>query len=190
MSVKIGVVIGSNRPSRVGPTVAKWFMDEVKDTPNVEFHLVDLAELKLPFFDEPESPMKGNYQNDHTKKWAAIVESLDGFVFVTPEYNHGHVAYLKNAIDFLYAEWSRKPVAFVGYGAMGAVRAIEQLMPVLGTVGAVGLNSTGNSVAIIDVWAAFDENGKLNPEKLKVGTPENLVKNLLWWAEALKAART
>jgi NAD(P)H-dependent FMN reductase len=187
MSVKIGIIIASNRPTRSGPKIADWFLSQVKDTKGVEFELIDLAEVNLPFLDEPNLPAMGNYKHEHTKKWGAKIAALDGFVLVTTEYNHGYPAALKNALDFLYHEWSRKPVAFVGYGALGAVAAIEQLVDVTARLGMVPLLST--TTLIIDVWAAFDEEGNFNEANLRGSKPSKLMENLVWWAETLKPAR-
>jgi len=189
MSLKIGVIVGSTRPTRAGRQVADWFMDEVKNTPDVEFVLLDLKEIDLPFLNEPGLPAQADYKNESTKKWSDMVEPLDGFVLVTPEYNHAVAAPLKNALDILYNEWNRKPVAFVGYGALGAARAIEQLVGAVTALGMAPLNSSGKTINIVEIWAAFDEDGQLKPDHIKSGNPEKVVDNLVWWANALKAAR-
>jgi NAD(P)H-dependent FMN reductase len=188
MSLKIGVIVSSTRPTRVGPTIADWFMNQVKTAKDLEFELIDLAEIKLPFLNESQSPMMGQYEHDHTKKWAERVSSYDGYVFVTAEYNHGYPAPLKNALDSAYHEWAKKPVAFVGYGAMGGVRAIEQLVNVAAQLHMMPLSGTSNTVRIIDVWAAFDEKGVLKPDHLK-GSVGGLVEELTWWGNVLKEAR-
>src|ERR1041385_8924474 len=114
---KIGIVLGSTRPGRNGEQVAKWVLDVAarRDTNGVEFELVDLADYPLPHLDEAIPPSLGQYQNEHTKKWAEKVAWFDGFVFVTPEYNHSTSGVLKNAIDYLYKEWNNKAVGFVSY---------------------------------------------------------------------------
>lgn len=187
MSLKIGVIISTTRPTRLGRKVADWFMDQVKNS-DMQFDLIDLAEINLPFLDEPESPSNNNYVRQSTKDWSKKIEGYDGYVFVTAEYNHGYPAPLKNAIDTLYHEWAKKPVAFMGYGAMGAARSIEQLANVVAQVGGMPLSSTSSSVRIIDVWAAFDEAGTVKPEFIK-GHVEGLLRDLSWWGEALKTAR-
>jgi NAD(P)H-dependent FMN reductase len=126
------VVIASTRPTRVGPAVARWFADRVTERGSFDLDLVDLAELDLPFLDEPEHPRFARYVHDHTKRWSARVSAADAFVFVTPEYNHGYSAPLKNAIDFLHHEWEHKPVGFVSYGGVAAgTRAVQQLKPIV-----------------------------------------------------------
>lgn len=186
MSLKIGVIIGSNRPTRNGEKIAAWFMEQVKDTPEVEFQLIDLAEIDLPFLDEPNVPALGNYQKESTQKWSALIEPLDGFVLVAAEYNHGYTAVLKNALDTLYSEWAKKPVAFVGYGALGAVAAIEQLVNITAQLGMVPQPST--AVKVIQSWGAFDDEGQFD-ESLVHGKIAGLVANLVWWAQVLQAAR-
>lgn len=188
MSLKIGVIVSTTRPARVGRKIADWFMDQVKNTDNVQFDLIDLADINLPFMNEPKSPMYGDYEHDHTKKWAKLVDSYDGFVFVTAEYNHGYPATLKNALDSAYHEWARKPVAFVGYGAMGGVRSIEQLVNVAAQLHMVPLSGTSHTVKIIEVWSAIDEADEVKPEYIH-GDVQALVKELKWWGEMLKAAR-
>ena len=125
------VVIASTRPTRVGMAVGRWFVDRATEHPAFDVDLVDLAELDLPFMDEPEHPRFARYVHDHTKRWSARVKAADVFVFVTPEYNHGYNAPLKNAIDFLHHEWEHKPVGFVSYGGVAAgTRAMQALKPV------------------------------------------------------------
>ena len=126
------VIVASTRPTRVGMAVGRWFVDRATEHHAFDIDLVDLAELDLPFMDEPEHPRFSRYVHDHTKRWSARVKAADAFVFVTPEYNHGYNAPLKNAIDFLHHEWEYKPVGFVSYGGVAAgTRAVQQLKPVV-----------------------------------------------------------
>jgi NAD(P)H-dependent FMN reductase len=123
----IGIILGSTRPNRNGEQVAKWVLDHAARRDDARFELVDLRDYPLPHLDEPLPPSLGQYQNDHTKRWSQKIASFDGFVIVTPEYNHGTSGVLKNAIDFLYAEWNNKAVGFVSYGSVGGARAAEHL---------------------------------------------------------------
>src|SRR6476659_384141 len=125
--LKLAIIIGSTRPGRVGEAVARWVYELAKPREDAEFELVDIADFNLPLLDEPVPPSQGKYSKPHTKAWAAKVESFDGYVFVTPEYNHGTSGALKNAIDFLYAEWNNKAAGFVSYGGASGARAVEQL---------------------------------------------------------------
>jgi NAD(P)H-dependent FMN reductase len=129
---RIGIILGSTRPNRNGEQVAKWVFDLASRRDDAEFELIDLRDYPLPHLDEPLPPSLGQYQHEHTKQWAATIASFDGFVIVTPEYNHGTSGVLKNAIDYLYAEWNNKAVGFVSYGSVGGARAVEHLRLVAG----------------------------------------------------------
>ncbi len=124
---RIAIVIGSTRPGRLGAEVADWVARQAKDRHLASYEVLDVAEFDLDLLNEPTVPGAANreYDNDKTRRWSRAVDEFDGFVFVTPEYNHSVPAALKNAFDVLYPEWSHKPASFVGYGADGAVRAIE-----------------------------------------------------------------
>jgi NAD(P)H-dependent FMN reductase len=130
--VRIGIILGSTRPNRNGGDVARWVLAHATGRGDAQFELLDLREHPLPHFDEPVPPSAGKYQNEHTRRWAATIDRFDGFVVVTPEYNHGAPGVLKNAFDYLYAEWNNKAVGFVSYGTAGGVRAVEQLRQVAG----------------------------------------------------------
>ncbi len=132
--LKLAIIIGSTRPNRVGESVGKWVQQLAQKRSDAEFELVDIKEFNLPLLDEPVPPSMGQYSKEHTKKWAAKIGSFDGYVFVTPEYNHGISGALKNAIDFLFAEWNNKAAGFVGYGSAGGARAVEHLRLVMAEV--------------------------------------------------------
>ncbi|MFF4243403.1 NADPH-dependent FMN reductase [Streptomyces sp. NPDC001822] len=125
--VKIGIILGSTRPGRNGEAVARWVHDVASQRTDAEYELVDLLDYNLPHLDEMMPPSMGQYAQAHTQEWARKIASFDGFVMVTPEYNHSTSGALKNAIDFLYAEWNNKAVGFVGYGSLGGSRAVEHL---------------------------------------------------------------
>src|SRR5258705_8968517 len=125
--IKIAIIVGSTRPGRNGEAVAKWVYEAAKNRSDAEFELVDIKDFNLPLLDEPVPPSLGQYSMPHTKVWAAKIDGFDGYVFVTPEYNHGISGALKNAIDFLFAEWNNKAAGFVSYGGAGGARAVEQL---------------------------------------------------------------
>src|SRR5258705_6425831 len=129
--LKIAIILGSTRPGRNGEAVAKWVHEIAKKRTDAEFELVDIKDYNLPLLDEPVPPIIGQYSKPHTKAWAAKIGSFDGYVFVTPEYNHGISGALKNAIDFLFAEWNNKAAGFVSYGGAGGARAVEHLRFVL-----------------------------------------------------------
>src|SRR5947209_7166662 len=130
--IKIAIIIGSTRPGRNGEAVAKWVYQVASKRNDATFELVDIKDFNLPLLDEPIPPSMGQYSKPHTKVWAAKIASFDGFVFVTPEYNHGTSGALKNAIDFIYQEWNNKAAGFVGYGSALGARAIENLRLIMG----------------------------------------------------------
>ena len=129
---RLSIIIGSTRPGRAGLPIADWFADRARAHGGFEIDLVDLAELNLPMLDEPNHPRLRQYTHQHTKDWSARVAGSDAFVIVTPEYNHGYSAAVKNAIDYLHHEWHYKPVGFVSYGGVAAgTRAMQQLKQVV-----------------------------------------------------------
>jgi NAD(P)H-dependent FMN reductase len=132
---KIGVVVGSTRPRRICKDLAQWVLDVARAESSLSYELIDLAEVALPFLDEPLMAALAQYEHEHTKRWSALVSSYDGFVFVFPQYNWGYTAVLKNALDFLYHEWHDKPAALVTYGTRGGGRGADQLKQVLHGIG-------------------------------------------------------
>lgn len=139
---KLLIVIASTRPGRVGLPVGEWFTAQAEAHGAFDVEVVDLKELGLPFMDEPKHPRFKQYEHQHTKDWSATVERADAFVFVTPEYNHGYTAPLKNALDYLNQEWEHKPAGIVSYGGVAAgTRAAQQLKQVLIVLGMVPVPS-------------------------------------------------
>jgi NAD(P)H-dependent FMN reductase len=132
---RLTIIIGSTRPGRAGLPIGTWFAGRARSHGGFDVNVVDLAELDLPLLDEPSHPRLRQYIHRHTKNWSAIVDASDAFVIVTPEYNHGYPAPLKNAIDYLHMEWCDKPVGFVSYGGVSAgTRAVQQLKQVVTTL--------------------------------------------------------
>jgi NAD(P)H-dependent FMN reductase len=137
--IQIAVILGSTRPGRRAETVARWVAEAAGRHPAVKageasVELVDLADYGLPLLDEPLPAASGHYRNAHTKRWAATIDRFDGFVFVTSEYNSSMPAALKNAIDYLYAEWNHKAAGFVSHGVNGGIRAVEHLRQIMGDI--------------------------------------------------------
>lgn len=132
--IRIGIIVGSTRPGRNAEAVAGWVHDLAAKRGDAEFELVDLRDFPLPHLDEAFPAAYGQYEHPHTRAWSERIASFDGFVFVTPEYNSSTSGVLKNAIDFLYAEWADKAAGFVSYGVDGGARAAEHLRQVLGRV--------------------------------------------------------
>ena len=126
------VIIGSVRPGRIGAAFARWFVPLAEKHGTFEVEVIDLAEVSLPFMDEPHHPRLARYQHEHTKRWSATISRADAFVLVTPEYNYGYSPALKNAIDYLHSEWADKAVGFLSYGGVAAgTRGVQQLRQVL-----------------------------------------------------------
>ena len=160
---KLLIVIASTRPGRVGLPVGRWFESVARDHGAFEVEVVDLAELQLPFLDEPNHPRLRRYTKQHTRDWSGTVESADVFVFVTSEYNYGYPAALKNAIDFLHVEWQDKALGFVAYGGIAAgTRAMQQLKPV---VLALKLVVANEAVNIAWVKEKIGDDGELQADE-------------------------
>ncbi|KQZ87126.1 FMN reductase [Mesorhizobium sp. Root157] len=185
---RIGIVVGSTRPNRFADKPTQWISAIAQQHTDLEFEVLDLRDYPMPFFDEQASLAWAPAQNEVALRWQKKVEELDGFIFITAEYNHGPTAVLKNAIDYAFSEWNNKPVAFVGYGGAGAVRAVEQLRQVAIEVQMAPIR---NAVHILlpDFVAVLQQGKKLADfEHLNQGA-EQLLKQLSWWAYALKRAR-
>jgi NAD(P)H-dependent FMN reductase len=182
---RIGIILGSTRPNRNGEQVAKWVLDIAESRDDSEFELVDLRDYPLPHLDEPMPPSLGQYQGQHTKEWASKIGSFDGFVIVTPEYNHGTSGVLKNAMDYLYAEWNNKAVGFVSYGAVGGARAAEHLRLVAGELQMADVRQqvTLSLITEFENFSVFKP-GDYNVESLNV-----LLDQVIAWSEALAPIR-
>jgi NAD(P)H-dependent FMN reductase len=132
---KLHVIIASTRPGRIGLPIGNWFFERAKAHGKFDVTLVDLKEVNLPLFDEPQHPRFGTYEHAHTKAWSATVSAADAFVFVTPEYNFSTSPALLNALDYLFKEWAYKPAAFVSYGGISAgLRAVQMAKQTLTTL--------------------------------------------------------
>jgi len=182
---RIGIIIGSTRPNRNGEQVANWVLEIASRRSDAEFELVDLRDYPLPHLDEPLPPSLGQYQNDHTKEWAEKIGSFDGFVFVTPEYNHGTSGVLKNAIDFLYAEWNNKAVGFVSYGAVGGARAAEHLRLV---VAELQMADVRQQVAL-SLITEFENYSVFKPGDYNVPALNTMLDQIVAWSTALAPIR-
>lgn len=187
---KIQIILGSTRQGREGEKVGKWILAEAQKREDFDVELIDLRDLDLPFFDEAVSPAynKGQYTNPKATAWAKKIGEADGYIFISPEYNHGYPAVLKNAIDYVYTEWNKKPAGLVTYsgGPWAGVRAAQQLRQVFVEVQMVPIR---NAVHIPFVWKAFAEDGTIVDEHT-AGLAPTFFDQLIWWASALKTART
>src|SRR5690242_7427752 len=183
---RIAVILGSTRPGRRGEQVARWVMDRARQRTDAEFELIDLIDHPLPHLDEPLPPNMGHYQNPHTQDWAATIGRYDGFVFVTPEYNHSTSGVLKNAIDYLYAEWNNKAAGFVSYGSLGGTRAIEHLR---GISSELQIAHVRQQVSF-SLFHDFENFSTFTPGPQHADSAQVLFDQLESWAGALKAVRT
>jgi len=183
--LKIGIITGSTRPNRKSPDVAKWVLEIAKKRRDAEYELVDIKDFELPLLDEPMPPSLGQYQQPHTKRWAAKIAALDAFVFVSPEYNHGIPAALKNAIDFLFAEWSDKAAGFVSYGAAGGSRAVEHLRLVLAEVHV----ATVRAQVLLSMMTDFESFTTFKPAPHHEKSVGTMLDQVLAWGGALKQLR-
>jgi NAD(P)H-dependent FMN reductase len=184
---KIAIVTGSTRPGRVNLAVAQWVCDVAKaqNRADAEFELVDIADYKLPLFDEPLSPAKGQYAHAHTKAWSERIKGFDAYVFVAPEYNHGPSAALKNAVDYLHGEWADKAAGFVSYGSMGGVRAVEHLRLVLAALGV----ATVRAQVMLSLFTDFEGFHTLKPAPHREAEVRTVLEQVVRWGAALSALR-
>ena len=182
---RIGIILGSTRPNRNGEQVAKWVYETATLRSDADFELVDLRDYPLPHLDEPLPPSMGQYQNDHTKEWSDKIASFDGFVIVTPEYNHSTSGVLKNAIDYLYAEWNNTAVGFVSYGAVGGARAAEQLRLISGEL---QMADVRQQVAL-SLLTDFENYSVFKPSAYHVAALNTLLDQVVAWSSALAPLR-
>jgi NAD(P)H-dependent FMN reductase len=182
---RIGIILGSTRPNRNGEQVAKWVYEIAARRDDAEFELVDLRDYPLPHLDEPLPPSMGQYQNEHTRQWADKIASFDGFVFVTPEYNHSTSGVLKNAIDYLYAEWNNKAAGFVSYGGVGGARAAEHLRLIAGEL---QMADVRQQVAL-SLLTEFENFSVFKPGDYNRAALDTLLDQVIAWSGALAPLR-
>lgn len=181
---KIAIIIGSTRPGRKGEGVAKWAYEEARKRTDVDVELVDIADYNLPLLDEENLPAMGQYTKEHTKKWAAKIGEFDGYIFVTPEYNHGTSAALKNALDYLYKEWNNKACGFIGYGWTGGLRGIEQLRACVSNLELADVRQQ------VDISFVHDyKDGAIAAGEHKSKALNGVIDQVKAWSDALKPLR-
>lgn len=182
---KIQIITGSTRPGRLNKQVADWIYDIASQRDDLEVELVDITDYNLPLLDEPVPPSQGQYSKDHTKKWAAKIAEADGYIFVAPEYNHGIPGALKNAIDFLYAEWNNKAAGFVSYGSASGVRSVEHLRGVMGELQIADVRAQ----VMLNLGQDFENYSILKAKDSHVESANTMLDQLTAWAGALKSIR-
>jgi len=182
---KIGIIIGSTRPGRIGEQVAKWYYEIAKMRTDAEFELIDIADYDLPLLDEALPAGYNQYSQEHTKKWAAKIAEFDGFVMVTPEYNHSTSAALKNALDYLSLEWNNKAVGFVSYGSSMGVRAVEHLRQIAGELQMADVRQQ----VMFSLFTDFENASVFKPAEGKEDGVNEQLDQLIPWSNALKTVR-
>ncbi|NJP88532.1 NAD(P)H-dependent oxidoreductase [Nonomuraea sp. FMUSA5-5] len=183
--LRIGVILGSTRPGRNGEQVAHWVLEHASRRTDATYELVDLLDYPLPHLDEPMPPAYGQYRNEHTKAWAAKIASFDGFVMVTPEYNHSTSGVLKNAIDYLFAEWNHKAFGIVSYGSVGGARAAEHLRLIGGEL---KLAAVRTNVAL-SLFTDFQDFSELAAGDRQAATLATMLDEVVAWSRALAPLR-
>lgn len=186
MVIKIAIILGSTRPGRNGEAVARWVYEIAKKRIDAEFEFVDIEDFNLPLLDEPVPPSQGQYSKEHTKRWSDKIDSFDGYIFVTAEYNHGIPGALKNAIDFLYQEWNNKAAGFVSYGSAGGVRSVEHLRLVMAELQIADVRAQ----VTLSLFTDFENFTKFKPAAFQEQYVNTLLDQVIAWGRALKFLRT
>ena len=186
MALKLNIIIVSTRPGRIGPALATWLHDYVKESGAFDAELVDLAAFNLPVYDEPRHPRLRQYEHAHTKAWSASVDAADAFVFVTPEYNFFAPPSFVNAIAFLSHEWSGKPAGLFSYGGVsGGLRAAQSEKMLLTTMNIMPI---AEGIAV-PMAPKLITDGVFQPNELILASAKSMIEQLQRWATALKTMR-
>jgi NAD(P)H-dependent FMN reductase len=185
---KIGIIVGSTRPGRFADIPVQWLGEIVRKRDDADFELVDLRDYPMPFFEEKRPLIYAPPENEVAIRWGAKMASLDGYIFVTPEYNHGIAAVLKNALDYAYSEYNRKPATFVGYGGAGGARAIEQLRLVLAELQVASLKHTVQ-IGAVEMIGIVRQGKSMTDYPYLADSAGPMLSEIVWWSNALRAAR-
>ncbi len=183
--IKVGIITGSTRPGRKSIDVAQWVAGLAQKRTDAEFEVVDIKDFDLPLLDEPIPPSMGQYSQPHTLAWAAKIKTFDAYIFVTPEYNHSISGALKNAIDFLYAEWNNKAAGFVSYGTVGGARAVEHLRLVMGELQIADVRAQ----VALSLFTDFQNFSVFQPAPHHEVTVNTMLDQLIAWGSTLKSLR-
>ena len=185
--ISLKIIIASTRQGRKGPLLADWIFEKARAHSEFDVEVIDLAAVNLPFMDEPNHPRLKQYTHQHTKDWSTKIASADAFILVTPEYNHGYPATIKNAIDFLYHEWRHKPIGFVSYGGIaGGTRAIQLLKPVLACLEMTPLTAAVN----VPFFTKYIQDDKFTASDEQNKMAAGLFAELKTWSGLLNQLRT
>jgi len=183
--IKLAIIIGSTRPGRNAEAVARWVYEIAQKRKDAQFEVVDIQAFNLPLLDEAVPPSMGQYSKPHTQAWAAKIASVDGYVFVTPEYNHAPSGALKNAIDYLYKEWNNKAAGFVSYGSAGGVRAVEQMRLIMGELQVADVRAQ----VMLSLFTDFENFSVFKPAAMHGKSLNTMLDQVVAWAGALKGLR-
>ena len=183
--LRIAIIIGSTRPGRNGEAVGRWVHEVASKRSDAEYELVDLLDFNLPLLDEPVPPSQGKYSKPHTLAWSAKIDSFDGYVFVTPEYNHSTSGALKNALDFIYKEWNNKAAGFVGYGSAGGTRAVEQLRLIMGELQVADVRAQ----VMLSLFTDFENFSVFKPGERQERSVNAMLDQVVAWSQAMKTLR-
>ena len=185
---KVGIIIGSTRPGRFADKPAQWIAERAKAAGKFEVEILDLRDYGLPLFEEKMSPAWAPSESTAAQAWQKKIDSLDGFIILAAEYNRGPTGALKNALDYAYNEWNRKPVAFVGYGGVGGARAVEQLRLIAIELQMAPIR-TGVHILLPDFMAVMQGQKQLGEiEHLNQGA-DDMLAQFDWWLQTLTTAR-
>ena len=189
--MKILIIMGSTRQNRFSEKPANWIFEEAKKRKDLYVELVDLRNYPLPFFDEVISPsmIKESYSNENVKKLTKKVGEADGFIIISPEYNHGYPAVLKNMLDYIYKEWNNKAVGFVSYGSVGGARVVEQLRQVAIELQMAPIRQSVHIPTQLFIDILMGKNNDPNPFDNLKSQADSFLDQLIWWTKALKVAR-
>ncbi len=180
-AIRVGIIAGSTRAGRKSIAVAQWLQSIAAARPDESYEIIDIADFALPLVDEPFPPASGRREKPHTMRWAAAIASFEGFVLITPEYNHSPSAALRNALDFLHDEWADKAVAFVNYGADGGVRAVEHLRQIAGELQLADIRPSVS----LSFAADFENYTTFAPRADREQAAATMLRDLARWTRAL-----
>ncbi|MCQ6560585.1 NADPH-dependent FMN reductase [Paenibacillus mendelii] len=183
--MKIQIIIGSVREGRRGKSIGEWAFHTAAARGDVQVELIDLKEWDLPMYDLAKPPILGQYEDPLQQRWADKIKEADGYLFISPEYNHSFTSALKNALDYLYEEWGRKPASFIGYGPTGGIRGIEQLRLVLIELKMAAL---GSALHLTKVHEKIVNNRFIASDH-DTSSLNHALDDLLWWSRALSEAK-
>jgi NAD(P)H-dependent FMN reductase len=188
--IHIGIIVGSTREGRFSEHPAQWIQNLGSGQTELSFELVDLRDHSLPFLTDAQNPSHkgGTYEDPVVAQWAQTIKKFDGYIVVTPEYNRSTSGVLKNALDHIYGEFAKKPVAFVSYGSVGGARAVEQLRLIAVEHQMAPIRT---AVHILAPWFLREADGTLKANAFEPyeKSAHTLLEELTWWAKTLKSGR-